>query len=199
MVENQSIAHRFEGEPDLATRAGEAGAHFSLIEENVALDSRAEALHEDWMLSPHHRANLLKPEADRVGIAVVSSGGFNYAVADYARAVPVLTQAQVEADFARLLRARGLAILKDPAEAREYCAQSTTARRRTTPHYRMVWQNADVTQLPQQLVDQLASREYESAVVGGCPPNNLAGSFTVYRVAVLLYRSPDATQAKPWY
>jgi uncharacterized protein YkwD len=91
MAGNRSIAHRFEGEPDLATRAGDAGAQFSLIEENVAVDSRAGALHEDWMLSPHHRANLLKPEADRVGIAVVASGGWNYAVADYARAVPLLT------------------------------------------------------------------------------------------------------------
>jgi hypothetical protein len=127
------------------------------------------------------------------------SSGFNYAVADYARAVPQLTRAQVEAAFAGLLRARGLTILKNQAEAREYCALSGAAKRRSAPNFRMLWQNADVNQLPPQLVDQLASGKYESAVVGSCPPNNLAGSFTVYRVAVLLYGSSDATHAKPWY
>ncbi len=199
MAANGSLAHRYEDEPDLTTRAGAAGAHFSLIEENVAFDSNPSALHEDWMLSPHHRANLLKPEVDRVAIAVVASGGLNYAVADYARAVPVLTQAQVEASFAGLLRARGLTILKNPADAREYCAQSGNTPRNGPPSFRMLWQNPDLTQLPQQLIDRLASGQYRQAAVGSCTPNSIAGSFTVYRVAVWLYGSSGVAQVKPWY
>ena len=76
-------------------RAGQAGAHFSLIEENVAFASTPEAIHEGWMNSPHHRTNLLNPAVDRVGVAVVASRGMLYAVADYARSVPVLTQIQI--------------------------------------------------------------------------------------------------------
>ena len=68
-----------------AERAGQAGAHFSLIEENVAVGPTPAAIHDGWMHSPGHRTNLLNPEVDRVGIAVVASRGELYAVADYAR------------------------------------------------------------------------------------------------------------------
>ena len=69
----------------------QAGAHFSLIEENVAIGPSAAGIHEEWMNSPGHRTNLLNPEVDRVGIAVVASRGVLYAVADYARAVQSLS------------------------------------------------------------------------------------------------------------
>jgi hypothetical protein len=51
----------------------------------------------------------------------------------------------------------------------------------------MRWQNPDVTQLPQPLVDQLRSGRYRKAAVGSCPPQDVEGSFTIYRVAVALY------------
>jgi uncharacterized protein YkwD len=37
MAAEGPISHRYEGEPDLSERAAQAGAHFSLIEENVAV------------------------------------------------------------------------------------------------------------------------------------------------------------------
>ncbi len=51
----------------------------------------------------------------------------------------------------------------------------------------MLWQGADLTRLPWQLVEKLGSGKYREAAVGSCPPQNLAGAFTAYRVAVLLY------------
>src|ERR1700691_5089554 len=98
-----SISHRYQGEADLTVRASQAGAHFSLIEENVAVGPYVDGIHKGWMNSPRHRENLLNPQIDRVGIAVVERGGSFYAVADYARAVPVLTPSQVEAAVAGML------------------------------------------------------------------------------------------------
>src|ERR1700676_4136986 len=37
MAAEGPISHRYGGEPDLTARAGEAGEHFSLIEENIAV------------------------------------------------------------------------------------------------------------------------------------------------------------------
>src|ERR1700721_2550180 len=37
MAAEGPISHQYAGEPDLSQRAGRAGAHFSLIEENVAV------------------------------------------------------------------------------------------------------------------------------------------------------------------
>jgi hypothetical protein len=190
MVAEGPIAHRYGGEPDVTERAGQAGAHFSLIEENVALGPTAPAIHSEWMNSPGHRANLLNGDIDRVGIAVVAGRGELYAVSDFARAVQVLTQPQVEAAVSALLRANGVVTFLDPAEARAYCAHGQGIRGAvgaTEPSFRMRWQNADLSQLPQPLLERLAPRQYRKAAVGSCAPQDVEGSFTTYRVAALLY------------
>ena len=184
------ISHQYPGEPDVSERAAQAGAHFSLIEENVAIGPDPAVIHEEWMRSPHHRANLLNPEVDRVGVAVVAGRQGLYAVADYARAVPVLTQAQLEATIAGLLKASGVAVLRDANFARLACAMDEglpTSKSGQRPRFIMRWQSADLTHLPQELVDQLASGEFRQAAAGSCPPQGQQSSFTAYRVAVLLY------------
>jgi cysteine-rich secretory family protein len=200
MAAEGPISHRYGGEPDLTARAGQAGAHFSLIEENIAVGPNPASVHQGWMNSPGHRANLLSPNINRVGIAVVGSGELIFAVADYSGAVPVLTPAQVEANFAEMLRAKGLTILQDASQARAYCASSgrftgpvepSLSSGRFTgpvaPSFLMRWQNPDVTQLPPDLAARVASGQYRQAAVGSCPAQDVEGSFTVYRVAVLLY------------
>jgi hypothetical protein len=190
MAAEGPISHRYGGEPDLSERAGQAGAHFSLIEENVAIGPTPAAIHEEWMHSPGHRANLLNPEVDRAGIAVVASRGVLYAVADYARAVQSLTRAQAEAQVAELIRASGVAIAGDPAQARAACAADhglPNSAAGMQPRFVMRWQDSDLTHLPQALVDRLGTGKYRQAAVGSCPAQGLQGSFTAYRVAVLLY------------
>ncbi len=184
------ISHRYSGEPDLTTRAADAGAHFSLIEENIAVGSYPGSIHQGWMESPGHRANLLNPDIDRVGIAVVAAQGVLFAVADYARAVPVLTQAQVEAHVGSLLRAHGISVAHDTAGARATCRLDRglpDLAGDSTPQFVMRWQDANLDQLPPRLVESLGSGRYRRAAVGSCPVHDAHGAFTVYRVAVLLY------------
>jgi uncharacterized protein YkwD len=190
MAAEGPISHQYNGEPDLSTRTAQAGAHYSVIEENVAMGPSADAIHEEWMHSPGHRANLLSPDVDRVGVAVVAARGELYAVADYSRAVEQLSAPQVEAKVAALLRTSGVAILRDPSVARTACATDEgMPRSEGGPMARFVmrWQDADLTQLPQALAERLASGKYRQAAVGSCPAQVAGGSFTAYRVAVLLY------------
>ncbi len=182
------IAHRYGGELDVAGRAALAGAHFSVIEENVAIGSSASQIHQEWMHSPGHRANLLSPEVNRVGVAVVAARGVLYAVADYSRAVQNLSPAQVEERVAALLRPSGVQLLDNPAMARAACRTDVgVPRGHPEPHFIMRWQSGDLSQLPKQLVDKLDSGHYRQAEVGGCPAHEMQGSFSAYRVAVLLY------------
>lgn len=187
MAAEGPISHRYDGELDLSERAGQAGAHFSLIEENVAVGPTPARIHDEWMNSAGHRDNLLNPNVDRVGVAVVASRGVLYAVADYERSVLTLTQAEVEASIGGMVRAGGVTLLRDPADARAYCARGKDANIGADPGFRMLWQAADLALLPKQLRDRLASGQYRRAVVGSCPPQGQEGSFTAYRVAVLLY------------
>jgi uncharacterized protein YkwD len=190
MAAEGPISHQYRGEPDLSARAAQAGAHFSVIEENVAIGPSGDAIHEEWMQSPGHRANLLSPDVDRVGVAVVAARGVLYAVADYSRAVEQLNATQVEARVAALIRVSGVAILRDPSLARAACATDEGMPRAPggpMPGFVMRWQSGDLERLPQALADRLASGNYRQAAVGSCPARNSEGSFTAYRVAVLLY------------
>jgi len=190
MVLEGPIAHRYPGEPDLTERAFQAGAHFGLIEENVAIGPSPAMIHDEWMHSPGHRSNLLSPEVDHIGVAVVASRGVLYAVADYARDVPSLTGPQVEARVAELIRASGIAIMGNPAAARAACVTSSgvpPSQTGSQPGFIMRWQDSDLARLPQGLVDRFASGKYRQAAIGSCPAQGVEGAFTAYRVAVLLY------------
>jgi cysteine-rich secretory family protein len=190
MAAEGPISHRYGGEDDLSTRAGNAGALFNFIEENVAIGSTPGIIHEAWMHSPGHRSNLLNPQVDRVGIAVVAARGVLYATADYARGVNALTQTQVETKVAGLLRASGVEILTDHAQAREACAADhglPAVQGSLRPGFIMRWQDSGMDQLPAQLAEKLATRQYHRAAVGNCPAQGMEGAFTAYRAAVLLY------------
>lgn len=188
MAADNSISHQYVGEPDVKARAAQAGAHFSMIEENVALAPTPAEIHDAWMHSPGHRANLLNRQVDHVGVAVVASRNGLYAVADYERAVPLLSQSQIEAQIAGLLH--GVAILPDPTLARTSCAAEGAMPRPASgpkPRFVMFWEDAQLTQLPRDLAGALASGKYHQASVGSCSTQRLEGAFTAYRIAVLLY------------
>ena len=187
MANEGPLAHRYDGEPDLTARAGASGAHFSAIEENIGVGSDPTSIHQGWLESAEHRANLLNPSIDRVGIAVVRSGQLIFAVADYARDVPVLSQALVEAQFATLLRARGLKVMGESTDARNYCESNEKYHGGDPPSFLVRWQDPDVTHLPDMLREQLEVGRYHRAAVGSCAPQGVNGAFTIYRVAVLLY------------
>jgi len=188
MAAEGEISHRYGGEASVTDRAGAAGAHFSLIEENVAMGSRIESIHDGWMHSPGHRENLLNPQVDRVGIAVVSWNGLYYAVADYARGVAALSQAQVDAAVGRALHAKGILTTEfESRDAKNYCESDGRYGGASQPRFLMRWQNSDATVLPEALLSKLNSSPYSRAAVASCPARNVEGAFTVYRVAVLLY------------
>src|ERR1017187_1679756 len=56
LVAEGPISHRYGDEPDLSQRAGQAGAHFSLIEENVALGQTPASIR-----SEEHTSELQSP------------------------------------------------------------------------------------------------------------------------------------------
>lgn len=190
MVQEGPIAHRYGGEMGLAERAAAAGAHFSEIEENVAVGQYAAQIQDGWMHSPGHRENLLNPAVDHVGVAVVSARGVLYAVEDFSHAVKKKSPAEVEGTIAGLIRMSGMKVRRDPHDARLACATSSGLPRGLTggePGFVMRWQDADLKRLPQPLVDRLGSGQYREADVGSCPAHEDGESFSAYRLAVLLY------------
>ncbi len=192
MAQEGPIAHRYGGEPDLAERAAKTGAHFQLIEENIAVGQSAAQIHDGWMHSPGHHDNLMNPQIDHIGVGLARFNGVLYAVADYSQGVPVLTRQQVESKVAAVVLTHGLTLLPDPAAARVYCAGESAPQPTNAPkaHFSMLWQSANIEKLPPQLKERLASGKYHQAAIGACPPQSAGpadqSAFTAYRAAVLL-------------
>jgi uncharacterized protein YkwD len=89
MLAARQLSHQFDGEPSLPQRLAAATlAQLDQEGENVALDFDAEKGHQHLMLSPPHRANLLNPAYNVVGLGVVRSGNRLYIVQDFGHALP---------------------------------------------------------------------------------------------------------------
>jgi uncharacterized protein YkwD len=88
MLDARQLSHQFEDEPSVLQRlVSSTGLQLDQTAENVALDYGPERGHQHLMLSPSHRANLLNPAYNVVGLAVVRSGDRLYIVQDFGHAV----------------------------------------------------------------------------------------------------------------
>jgi uncharacterized protein YkwD len=119
MVEAQQLSHQFDGEPSLVQRLATA-TQLQLDQEgeNVALDFDPEQAQRHLMLSPPHRANLLNPAYNVVGLGVVRGGDRLYVVQDFGHALPNYSAAQMKDRIAATV-----------AEARRQAKQPDLARR----------------------------------------------------------------------
>ena len=188
MAARESISHQYPGEADLANRGHDAGARFTVISENVAEAWSAPEIHDAWMKSPDHRANLLDPRVNAVGISVERRGGQLYAVEDFDRSVVSLRIEDQESAVAELLEMEArLALLPDAAEdARRTCSMGTGYAGARKPWFVMRFTAASLDRLPNTLRAKLATGKYHSAAVGACDAKS-AGPFTAYAIAVMLF------------
>lgn len=184
MAQRNSLSHQFPGEPAMQDRARQAGARFSLIAENVAEGPTVTSLHIQWMNSPPHRANLLDPDLNAVGISVVQSGNMLFAVEDFSTAVLSLSLEEQEQQVASELAAHGLRAIRSNADARKTCAldRGWVGQR---PASVVRYETADLSRLPDDIGQRLASGKYQSASVGACDSGRSSG-FTRFRIAILL-------------
>jgi hypothetical protein len=187
MAARQSISHQYPGEPELAQRGKAAGARFSLIAENVAEAETAVRIHDAWMNSPGHRANLLDPHVDGVGISVLRRNGQLYAVQDFDRTVETLSLEAQEQTVAQLLAATGRVEVSPASEdARRTCGLSTGYAGARQPTFVMRYTSGDLARLPDTLKAKIATGQYREAVVGACATTDNQ-PFSTFSIAVLLY------------
>jgi len=97
MVATHQLSHQFDGEAALPQRlAAETRLQLDREGENVAFDYNADDGHKHLMLSPPHRANLLNPEYNVVGLGVAHSGDRLYIVEDFGHALPTFSLAEAK-------------------------------------------------------------------------------------------------------
>jgi uncharacterized protein YkwD len=195
MADHADISHGFPGEPDLAARAATAGVRFSLISENVGEAPDSIQIHAMWMESEGHRENLLDPNVNVAGIAVIVRDHQLYAVEDFASTVPALTIDQQESTVSTLVADSGVPVANDLSaevaeaaiqSARETCIAGAGYVGARKPWFVMRYASSSLTKLPSTLQTKLGSGRYHQAAVGACSLTT-SGPFASYNIAVLLY------------
>ncbi|MDP9337433.1 MAG: CAP domain-containing protein [Acidobacteriota bacterium] len=185
MAQRNVLSHQLPGEPAVQDRATRAGARFSLIAENIAVAPTPGTIHSAWMQSPHHRENILDPQLNGVGIAVIKGGDGLFAVQDFSQSVANLSYSQQEQVIVANLHARGLPGAQVTNDARKTCdMEHGFAGARPLAVVR--FESANLSKLPQDLEQKLRSGKYHAATVGACPGGS-SGPFTRFRIAVVLY------------
>jgi hypothetical protein len=186
MAAQNTLSHQLPGEPGMAARASQAGARFSSLAENVAEGPSAESIHEQWMNLPPHRANLLDPQLDSVGIAVADRNGVLFAAEDFSLEAGKLSVEEQEGIVSAKLRSRGLRLLSYSSDARRSCVMDNGYAGSHVPSFVLHYATPDLETLPDLLAQRIQTGKYHSAAVGACPSDTKTG-FSNYRVAVLLF------------
>src|SRR5262249_47747331 len=154
--QSNTLSHQLPGEAPLQERTRIAGARFNVIAENVAEGATAETVHISWMNSPHHRANILDPELNAIGIAVAIGAGRGaaptlFAVQDFSQSVANLNFAQQENQVSAQLAARGLQVSSGADAARRTCTLDANSWAGPRPGLMIKYETPDLNQLPPQI------------------------------------------------
>jgi uncharacterized protein YkwD len=100
LLENGKLSHQFPAEPSVPERIGATGARFTLSAENVARTEYLEDVHLALMNSPGHRANILNPKYNAIGIGVVEKAGKIYVTQDFILLIAIYSEEQFGQAFA---------------------------------------------------------------------------------------------------
>jgi uncharacterized protein YkwD len=185
MVNLNQLEHQLPNEPNLEERLAAAGAHFSVIAENIAVGPNPNTIHSGWMDSPGHRKNILDTRLNSVGIAVVRGTGGLFAVQDFSRSIANLSVEQQEQAITALLVARGFQIAGTVEDARRSC-ESHKPIADSKVRSMMWFETTDLSALPEEIERKIMSEPYRKATVGACRAKNESG-FSHFRIAILLF------------
>jgi hypothetical protein len=197
MERQRKLTHVLSGEPKVAQRIAATGLNFNRSGENVGYNTEFDDLHPAWMKSPGHRANILEPRYNSVGIGVVrGSDGIYWATQDFAHVLEQRSADEAEdlaaRKFAQLRKGAGVPALERVSSAALHdaaCAMGKAGRLNPKQvlsipgvHYAITYSNSSPDDLPssaQQLADE---RQLKKFGVGACfvkEKNNPGGTYYV--------------------
>jgi len=185
MLDQDDFDHRLPGEPALEERLTNAGARFTYIAENIAMGKDSATIHNGWMHSPGHRANILSPRATAVGIAVVRGAMTLFAVEDFSHSIGGESLEKQEKQVAALLTAKGWRVTGSAEDARKSC--DSNAGIPGVHGWSVVrFEAGDLSAFDVELEKKLRSQSHRNVAVGACRVREGAG-FSRYKIALVFY------------
>lgn len=182
MASRQKLSHQLRDEPVMRERLAMTGFYFDTDGENVGFNQTAEGAHQGFMHSPPHRANILNPDYNTVGIGVVERGGTIWVTEDFARTFAEYSASGVEEIVAgRISEMRGRAGLPSlsrrfvPSLRHDACTMAhhdkldpRLALRLTGVREAATFTSTEPQVLPPQAADLARQRNPQAFAVGAC-------------------------------
>ena len=187
MAERNALNHQLPGEPRLQLRVADAGVHFSRVAENLGVGEDVQSIHAGLMLSAGHRANILEPENNEVGIGVVINKHGLWVTQDFAHIVPDLSSEQQVEVLTAKLRSLGVTVNNLEHNANFSCGSSLPSSTHTAMTVVHI-ETSDLDAMPQEFLRM--ADEYHYASIAACPVQNKhesAKGFVRYRFAIIFY------------
>ncbi|HZU29686.1 MAG TPA: CAP domain-containing protein [Candidatus Angelobacter sp.] len=179
LAKNGKLSHQFPGEAAVPERIGTTGARFTLSAENVARTEYIQDVHPALMNSPGHRANMLNPKYNAVGIGVVERDGRFYVTQDFVFIIQAYTEEQFAAAFVetfndarkthgmRRINIQSDSLLHDLACSTQGDA-NVIAAEVPNAHSVVVFTASEPHQLPEQLLGRVANPDFRRMEFGVC-------------------------------
>jgi len=201
MAEHQRLAHDLPGEADLSKRIAAAGARFDSVGENVSVTNEAnpaQTAHRGLMKSPPHRANILGPEYNSIGVGVARRGSAYYITEDFARVFAPMSVGQTEDSVARaineLRRREGLAPVRVVHLDRLNelaCRPGTTISRLLqdlpSSHGAVIFTMFNPTEIPKSLNQMALDSGVTAISLRACPMGSERGGNGGFKMSVVFF------------
>jgi hypothetical protein len=197
MSQSDKLSHQFSNEPPLGQRLATAGARLSGFGENVGFSTYgADDLHREWMSSAGHRANILNPAYNVVGIAVFHKGEKFYAAEDFGTELTAISaddaDLKVRDAIAQARQASHLPALRlevnEGGHPANCSARPFNASALAPGHARSIvnFTTVNPRELPAELGQRLSDPKWTSYAISVCELQDPKG-FTTMSVRIALF------------
>lgn len=201
MVKHRDLSHQFGGEPSLQVRIADENLRSDRQAENVALEMDVAGINTILMHSPPHRANILSPNYNAVGVALVLSGGRMYATEDFAHRLPDYSEPEADTVLQKAITnytmSQGLSVpaRKPQAAIRQMACDMalTDALDTVTPksiagvHRVLAWTATDLERLPDGVKTSLSQPLSSGYSLGVCFAPSVSRPGGVYWIVMVAY------------
>ncbi len=198
---HRALSHQFAGEPELARRLAQAGVTSDRAAENVAYDLDAPSAHESLVHSPPHRANLLNPAYNAIGVGVIASGESLYVTEDFARTIseesPAAAEEAISAAIATARARSGMPALpqRPVAQLRALACRmasngtldAAAALRFPNVRSAVVYTTTQLTELSDKARSVILSADAAGYALGACFARDSQFPGGAYFVVLLIY------------
>src|SRR5271157_1857357 len=200
MVKHKALSHQFDEEPSVQARSADENLRSDRQAENVALEMDVAGAHAILMNSPPHRANLLSPNYNAIGVGVMHSGDRLYVTEDFAHRMPDYSELEADEVLQKAITAYAstqggaMPVRKPQAAIRQMACDMAlidaldtgTPKSIAGVHRVLAWTATDLEQLPDNvkgLFSQPLSSGYSLGVCFAASVSHPGGMYWIVMVA----------------